>query len=64
MIMTYLTAASLVMIPMSIMEATILGVQFTVVRLLVSLPLVILFSVVIEKVLTRQRYQLPDQQSH
>jgi uncharacterized membrane protein YraQ (UPF0718 family) len=62
--MTYLTAASLVMIPMSIMEATILGVQFTVVRLLVSLPLVILFSVVIEKVLTRQRYQLPDQQSH
>jgi len=58
MIMTYLTAASLVMIPMSIMEATILGVQFTVVRLLVSLPLVIVFSVVIEKVLTRQRYQI------
>ncbi|MFK5925858.1 MAG: permease [Desulfuromusa sp.] len=64
MIMTYLTAASLVMIPMSIMEATILGVQFTVVRLLVSLPLVILFSVVIEKILNRQRYQLPDPQSH
>ena len=61
MIMTYLTAASLVMIPMSIVEATILGVQFTVVRLLVSLPLVIVFSVVIEKVLTRQRYHLPDQ---
>ncbi|RLB72799.1 MAG: hypothetical protein DRH07_03620, partial [Deltaproteobacteria bacterium] len=58
MIMTYLTAASLVMIPMSIIEATILGVQFTVVRLLVSLPLVIVFSVVIEKVLTRQRYQI------
>jgi len=64
MIMTYLTAASLVMIPMSIMEATILGVQFTVIRLLVSLPRVIVFSVVIEKVLTRQRYQLPDQQSN
>ncbi|MCD6188436.1 MAG: hypothetical protein J7K09_09760 [Desulfuromusa sp.] len=64
MIMTYLIAASLVMIPMSIMEATILGVQFTVIRLLVSLPRVIVFSVVIEKVLTRQRYQLPDQQSN
>lgn len=64
MIMTYLTAASLVMIPMSIMEATILGVKFTLIRLLVSLPLVIVFSVVLEKLLNRLRYQLPDQQSH
>ncbi len=64
MIMTYLTAASLVMIPMSIMEATILGVRFTVVRLLVSLPLVIVFSMVIEKLLNRRKYRLPDQQPH
>ena len=53
MIMTYLTAASL-MIPMSIMEATILGVQFTVIRLLVLFPLVIIFSIVIEKLLNRK----------
>jgi len=64
MIMTYLTAASLVMIPMSIMEATILGLKFTVIRLLVSLPLVIVFSMVIEKLLNRRRYRLPDQRSH
>lgn len=60
MIMTYLTAASLVMIPMSIMEATILGVRFTLVRLLVSLPLVIVFSIVVERILNRLQYQLPD----
>ena len=59
MIMTYLTAASLVMIPMSIMEATILGIRFTVIRLLVSLPLVIVFSVIVEKLLNRQHYHLP-----
>ena len=59
MIMTYLTAASLVMIPMSIMEATILGIRFTVVRLLVSLPLVVAFSVIVEKLLNRQHYHLP-----
>ncbi len=59
MIMTYLTAASLVMIPMSIMEATILGIRFTVVRLLVSLPMVIVFSVIVEKLLNRQNYRLP-----
>jgi uncharacterized membrane protein YraQ (UPF0718 family) len=59
MIMTYLTAASLVMIPMSIMEATILGIRFTVVRLLVSLPLVVIFSIITEKILNRQHYRLP-----
>lgn len=63
MIMTYLTAASLVMIPMSIMEATILGIRFTVIRLLVSLPLVIIFSVLLEKLLKQMKYRLPDQQT-
>lgn len=59
MIMTYITAASLVMVPMSIMEATILGVRFTAVRLLVSLPLVVLSSLLIEKLLLRTDYRLP-----
>ncbi len=60
MIMTYLTAASLVMIPMSIMEATILGIRFTVIRLLISLLLAIIFSVTIEKVLNKVEYRLPN----
>lgn len=60
MIMTYISAASLVMIPMSIMEATILGPSFTAVRLLVSLPLVVLTSVMIEKMLNAKKYKLPN----
>ena len=64
MVMTYLTAASLVMIPMSIMEATILGIRFTVIRLLVSLPLVIVFSIVIEKMLNKIGYRLPNHETN
>ncbi|TVR72729.1 MAG: hypothetical protein EA427_02940 [Spirochaetaceae bacterium] len=60
MIMTYVTAASLVMIPMSIIEASVLGVRFTAVRILVSLPLVIGGSLLIEKLLVRRGYRLPD----
>lgn len=59
MIMTYISAASLVMIPMSIMEAAILGPSFTFVRLAVSLPLVAASSVLIEKMLTKADYKLP-----
>lgn len=60
MIMTYVTAASLVMIPMSIIEASVLGLRFTAVRILVSLPLVILGSLLIEKLLLNRGYRLPD----
>jgi len=59
MIMTYITAASLVMIPMSIMEAMILGTKFTFIRLAVSLPLVVLSSLLIEKMLNARNYKLP-----
>ncbi len=62
MIMTYVTSASLVMIPMSIMEAAILGPRFTAVRILVSLPLVILGSLIIEKLLMGLRYRIPEVQ--
>lgn len=60
MIMTYVTSASLVMIPMSIMEAAILGPKFTALRILVSLPLVILGSVFVERLLNRTGYRLPE----
>jgi uncharacterized membrane protein YraQ (UPF0718 family) len=60
MIISYVTAASLVMIPMSIMEAAILGPKFTAVRILVSLPLVVAGSVFIEKLLLRMNYRIPD----
>ncbi len=60
MIISYVTAASLVMIPMSIMEAAILGPKFTAVRILVSLPLVVAGLVSIEKLLLRINYRIPD----
>ncbi|HDQ14534.1 MAG TPA: hypothetical protein ENN41_06955 [Sediminispirochaeta sp.] len=63
MIMTYVTSASLVMIPMSIMEASILGLKFTATRLLVSLPLVILSSILLERIFLGMNYKLPSAQS-
>ncbi len=59
MIMTYVTSASLVMIPMSIMEATILGIKFTAIRIGVSLPLVIIGAILLEKILLKMDYKLP-----
>jgi uncharacterized membrane protein YraQ (UPF0718 family) len=59
MILSYITASSLVMIPMSIMETTILGATFTASRLLISLPLVVLSSILIERYLLSVNYRLP-----
>lgn len=59
MVLTYVSAAALVMIPMTVFEATILGPAFSAVRLLVSLPLVILSALLLEKYLLRYRYSLP-----
>jgi uncharacterized membrane protein YraQ (UPF0718 family) len=58
-IFTYITAASLVMIPMSIMEASILGLKFTMIRIGVSLPLVVLSSILLEKYFENREYSLP-----
>ena len=58
-IFTYITAASLVMIPMSIMEASILGLKFTMIRIGVSLPLVVISSILLEKYFENEKYSLP-----
>ena len=58
-VFTYVTAASIVMIPMSIMEASILGVKFTAIRLGVSLPLVIISSIILSKYFEGKDYTLP-----
>ncbi len=42
------------------MEAAILGPEFTAVRILVSLPLVVAGSLFIEKLLLRMKYRIPD----
>ena len=58
-IFTYVTAASLVMIPMSIMEASILGPRFTLVRLGISLPLVIISAALLGAYFKKREYILP-----
>ncbi len=58
-IFTYVTAASLVMIPMSIMEASILGIKFTAIRIGVSLPLVIISSILLGNFFSKIDYKIP-----
>lgn len=58
-IFTYVTSASLFMIPMTIMEATMLGVKFTLIRLLTSIPFIIIGSILLEKYFEKTKYQLP-----
>lgn len=49
-IMTYLGASCVCRVPMTLFEASLLGWEFTAIRFLVSLPLIILSSIFIEKV--------------
>ncbi len=58
-IFTYLGAAAICRIPMTIFEASFLGIKFTAIRWLVSLPLVILTSMLLGNYLTQRGYKLP-----
>lgn len=58
-ILTYVGSASLVRVPMTIIEASILGIKFSLVRLAVSVPLVILSSALLGNYLDRRGYTLP-----
>jgi len=57
-IFTYLGAAAICRIPMAIFEASFMGVKFTIIRLLVSLPLVIVASILLGNYLTKRNYKL------
>ena len=57
-IFTYVGAAAICRVPMTIFEASFLGIKFTVIRLLVSLPLVIIASMLLGNYLTRRNYKM------
>lgn len=57
-IFTYIGASAICRIPMSIFEASFMGIKFTAIRLLVSLPLVIISSIFLEVYLTKINYQI------
>lgn len=59
-VMAYITYASLVMIPMSIIEASILGLRFTLSRIGISIPLVIISSALLGNYFTETGYELPE----
>lgn len=58
-IFTYIGAASLVRVPMTIFEASFLGVKFSLVRLFVSLPLILVTAHFFGRYLQTKGYQMP-----
>jgi len=57
-IFTFLGAAAVVRIPMTLFEASFLGAEFTAIRWVVSLPLIIISSLILEKYLVKQQFQI------
>ena len=57
-IFTYLGAAAICRVPMTIFEASFLGIKFTAIRWLVSIPLVIITSMLLGNYLTRRNYKI------
>jgi len=57
-IFTYIGASAICRIPMVLFEASFLGIKFTAIRLLVSLPLVIVTSMLLGNYLTKRNYRI------
>ena len=58
-IFTYVGASAICRIPMTVFEASFLGVKFTAVRFLVSLPLLVFVSALLGHYLERKGYRMP-----
>jgi uncharacterized membrane protein YraQ (UPF0718 family) len=52
-VFTYIGASGIARVPMTVFEASFLGVKFTAVRLLISLPLVVATSIALEHYLVK-----------
>ncbi|MDA3838984.1 MAG: permease [Candidatus Delongbacteria bacterium] len=57
---TYISASAIGRIPMTVFEASFIGIKFSVIRLLISLPLVILSSILLEKLLKGKDFKMYD----
>lgn len=58
LVIAFLSAATISRIPMTVFEASYLGVPFSLVRLLVSIPLVIIFSEIIGRMFKKEEHKL------
>ena len=59
-IFTYIGASAICRIPMAIFEVSFLGLKFTAIRFLISIPLVILSSKILGDYLVKRGYQILD----
>ena len=59
-IFTYIGASAICRIPMSIFEASFLGIKFTAVRFAISIPLVIISSLLLDKYLAKRNYAISE----
>ena len=57
-IFTYIGASAICRIPMTIFESSFMGLKFTLIRLGVSIPLVILSSILLANYLERKNYKI------
>ncbi len=57
-IFTYIGASAICRIPMTIFEISFMGVKFTTIRFAVSLPLLIITSVLFGRYLTKRKYKI------
>ncbi len=57
-IFTFISASAIVRIPMTVFEASFLGIEFTIIRWLVSIPLIIISSIYLEKYLEKQNFSI------
>jgi uncharacterized membrane protein YraQ (UPF0718 family) len=59
-VFTYIGAAAICRVPMTLYEASFMGVKFTMIRLLISLPLVIITSILLGDYLTKRNYKMAE----
>ena len=59
-IFTYIGASAICRVPMTIFEASFLGIKFSAIRLFVSLPLVIVTSILLGNYLTKRNYKIAE----
>jgi len=57
-IFTFISASAIVRIPMTLFEASFLGVEFTTIRWFISIPSIIIFSIFLERYLLKQNYSM------
>lgn len=59
-VFTYIGAAAICRVPMTMFEASFMGVKFTAIRLLVSLPLVIITSILLGNYLSKRNFKIAE----